>query len=300
MISIVMPCYNGARWMGEALASVAAQTRPDWEVVIVDDGSQDDSAGVAREWAGRDGRIRFLQQANAGAAAARNAGVRASGGEYLVFLDCDDLLEPDFLQTMAAVLDADTSIGGCACEQTVMRTDGSTPVQPLPGGGDRLTIDDILPCNGWAPHAAMTRRAIFERIGGFNPTFRGSEDWDFWLRSLAVGNFAAVRRPLVRYRRHDRQTSGNYAMMAAHVMRVLDGFEKLHAPIVARYGRRRYRENGAMLILVYAGKALKEKQTALAFKLSFLALRRAFTLPVMRRLAVMWLPAWLTNILANR
>ncbi len=161
-LSIVIPCYNGEPWLDEALASVAAQTRGDWEAVIVDDGSTDRSAAIARQWCGRDARVRLVQQANAGLPAARNAGARATTGDRLVFLDCDDLLEPGFLEVMAEALDDAPNMSGAACEQIVMRTDGTRPVQPLPGGGGWLAIDDILPCNGWAPHAALVRR-LFSR-----------------------------------------------------------------------------------------------------------------------------------------
>jgi glycosyltransferase involved in cell wall biosynthesis len=298
-ISVVMPCYNGARWLAEAVASVAAQTRGDWEIVIVDDGSKDNSVEVARGLAAKDSRIRAIQQANAGPGPARNAGVRASSGAYLVFLDCDDLLEPDFMETMAGVLDGEPQMNGCACEQIVMRTDGTTPVQPLPGKGGRLVIDDILPFNGWAPHAAMIRRELFERVGGF-VKMRGAEDWDFWLRCLAECDFIAVRRPLVRYRRHDSQLSGNYALVAAGVMWMMDEFERRHGEIIDRYGRGKYREHRATHLLINAAKALKAKQRWLAWRLSAAAWMRApLNAAVAKKLAITWLPAPLTDFLAR-
>lgn len=294
-ISIVIPCYNGAPWLGEALASVAAQTRDDWEAVVVDDGSTDDSAAIARQWRERDGRVRLVQQANAGLPAARNAGARASAGDFLVFLDCDDLFEPEFIETMIAAIENAPDLSGCACEQIVMHTDGTRPVQHLPGGGERLAIDDILPCNGWAPHAAVVRRSLFEKIGGFDASLRSVEDWDFWLRALAVGDFAAVRRPLARYRRHDKQMSGNFMRMAESVARVMDGFERRHRGIIERYGRARHHENSARLVLVYAEKAYGTGRKWLAMKLSLMAWRRApLSSAVAKRIAIMWLPKPLT------
>lgn len=299
-LSIVIPCYNGEPWLDEALASVAAQTRGDWEAVVVDDGSTDRSAAIARQWCGRDARVRLVQQANAGLPAARNAGARAATGDRLVFLDCDDLLEPGFLEAMAEALDDAPNMSGAACEQIVMRTDGTRPVQPLPGGGGWLAIDDILPCNGWAPHAALVRRSLFEKLGGFDESLRSVEDWDFWLRALAVGDFVAVRRPLVLYRRHDKQMSGNFMRMAGCVARVMDGFEKSHRAIINRYGRARHRENCARLILVYAAKAHAAGRKWIALRLSLMAWRRApLSAAVFKPLALLWLLRPLTDWLAR-
>lgn len=98
LVSIITPCYNGEKYIRETIDSVIAQTYPDWEMIIVDDGSKDNSAAIVREYADKDPRIQLIQQANAGSAAARNNGIRRAEGQYIALLDADDLWHPDFLK----------------------------------------------------------------------------------------------------------------------------------------------------------------------------------------------------------
>jgi glycosyltransferase involved in cell wall biosynthesis len=100
LVSVVVPVFNAARFIDAAVGSVLEQTLPSWELILVDDGSQDDSQAICAAHAARDGRIRVLRQANRGAAAARNAGMRAALGRYITFLDADDRLFPDALETL--------------------------------------------------------------------------------------------------------------------------------------------------------------------------------------------------------
>lgn len=99
LVSIITPCYNGARFLGETIESVLAQTYPNWEMIIVDDGSIDNSAEIARNYMGKDNRIKLIQQANGGSAAARNNGIKNANGRYIALLDSDDLWEPEFLDS---------------------------------------------------------------------------------------------------------------------------------------------------------------------------------------------------------
>ena len=97
LVSIITPCYNGGKYISQTIDSVLAQTYPDWEMIIVDDGSKDNSAEIVRGYMEMEPRIVLLQQANAGSAAARNNGIRYAGGQYIALLDADDLWEPEFL-----------------------------------------------------------------------------------------------------------------------------------------------------------------------------------------------------------
>ena len=104
LVSIITPCYNGAKYIGETIDSVISQTYPDWEMIIVDDGSKDNSAQIVREYAEKDSRITLVQQENAGSAAARNNGIRRAEGQYIALLDADDLWHPDFLEKQIAFM----------------------------------------------------------------------------------------------------------------------------------------------------------------------------------------------------
>src|SRR5690242_15286562 len=106
IVSIVIPCYNYARFLPDAVGSVLAQTFPNWELIVVDDGSTDATSTTARQLMARhpDRRMRVFQQPNAGPAAARNTGAERASGEYLLFLDADDMLAPTLLERTVAIL----------------------------------------------------------------------------------------------------------------------------------------------------------------------------------------------------
>ena len=104
LVSIITPCYNGEKYISETIDSVLSQTYTDWEMIIVDDGSKDGSADIVLKYMAKDGRIKFLQQKNAGSAAARNNGIRSAEGQYIALLDADDVWENNFLEEQIAFM----------------------------------------------------------------------------------------------------------------------------------------------------------------------------------------------------
>lgn len=115
LVSIITPCYNGAKYIRETIESVLAQTYPDWEMYIIDDGSKDDSAQIVEEYENKDERIHLLRQENSGSAAARNNGIRNANGQYIALLDADDLWKPTFLETQTAFIrEHDTACVFCS------------------------------------------------------------------------------------------------------------------------------------------------------------------------------------------
>lgn len=198
-VTVAIPCYKQARYLPEAVASVIAQSEPRWELVIVDDGSPDDTAAVAAELiAAHPGRaIRLVRQQNRGLAAARNAGIAAGAAPYVLPLDADDMLEPEFLAATAAVLDARPEVGFVYTQ--VRRFGAETSLhRPEPYDLGRLRNHcTLLP-------ATLIRRAAWAAVGGFSedPALRGYEDWEHWVALGAAGwKGALVARPLLRYRR---------------------------------------------------------------------------------------------------
>jgi glycosyltransferase involved in cell wall biosynthesis len=197
---VVVPCYNHARYLPEAVASVLAQTEPRWELIVVDDGSPDDTAAVAaaliRAHPGR--AIRLLRQPNRGLAASRNAGIAAATAPYVLPLDADDALEPEFLAATAAALDDRPALGFVYTQARRFGAE-ATLLRPEPYDLGRLRNHcTLLP-------ASLVRRAAWAAGGGFceHPALRqGYEDWDFWLALGAAGwGGALLGRPLLRYRR---------------------------------------------------------------------------------------------------
>ena len=114
LVSIVIPAYNASYFLGEALESVLAQHYENWEAIVIDDGSKDDTAAVCKEYTDRDKRIKYFYQENAGQGAARNAGMEKASGEYLLFLDADDYLSADFISELyTALTKADADVAEC-------------------------------------------------------------------------------------------------------------------------------------------------------------------------------------------
>jgi glycosyltransferase involved in cell wall biosynthesis len=197
-VSVVIPCYRQARYLPEAVASVVAQTFGGWEIIVVDDGSPDDTAAVAEDliarYAGR--AIRLLRQPNSGPGASRNNGIRAARGAYILPLDADDAIEPEMLAATATVLDTRPEVGFVYTDVQRFGAERSV-LHSVPYSLELLRLDNVM-----MPET-LFRRAAWEAVGGFceDIAFR-YEDWDFWLRLAAAGwQGHHIARSLVRYRR---------------------------------------------------------------------------------------------------
>jgi hypothetical protein len=198
-VSIILPVYNGAATIGGALESVFAQTFADYEIVAVDDGSTDATASVLASYGNR---IQVVSQPNRGLSAARNAGVRASSGEYLAFIDDDDLWMPEKLARCVAVLDQDPNF--VLAYTGAVRVDLSGAAMPSQNAdADRVdspTMAQMLerPWNV-VPCQFVVRREVFERCGGFDERFVATcEDMYFLLLAREHGYFRGVPASLVR------------------------------------------------------------------------------------------------------
>ena len=222
LISFIIPCYQQARYVRQAVASVLAQQAAAVEAVVVDDGSTDDPVAHLGELA-RDPRVKIIRQENRGLPAARNRGIAASGGEYLAFLDSDDWLAERFAPELLRVLEADARLGFAYCDlQRVY--EGPPPEDADPGysvgGSRRRTSGDILPAlllgGYFAPNCVLVRRGAVAAVGGFDEALGGHADWDLWLRLAAEGHAASyVDRRLAYYRIHGRNMSADREHMRA-------------------------------------------------------------------------------------
>jgi hypothetical protein len=186
-VSVVIPCFNHGRYLRETVESVLAQTFQQLEVVIVDDGSTDDSAAVAEALcAAEPDRVRLLRQPNSGhPAVARNNGIRATSGEYVLCLDADDRIPPDWLGACVAALDSRLDAGVAYTDQQDF------------GASDRYhRVADYdfraQTHKNWFGICSLFRRAAWEAVGGWDPEIALSEDWDFWIGCGHQG-FPAVK-----------------------------------------------------------------------------------------------------------
>ncbi len=214
-ITIVIPAYGVGAMLGDALDSVLAQDRGDWQAIVVDDGDKRVAGHVAPYLA--DPRIRLLETDNGGLPTARNRAIAIATTPYVSLLDGDDVLEPDFVSALIAAIEANPRAGFATGDATFFGADrvgerfSSYCSQAGPATLERLILREF---NVFGL-TVMKREAILG-IGGFDTSLKSSEDLDAWIRLLAAGwELAVVPRPLARYRRHAGQMSGNTARMLA-------------------------------------------------------------------------------------
>jgi len=203
LVSVVIPCFRQAHFLADAIESVLRQTYDRFEVVVVNDGSPDDTAAVASRYP-----VRHVDQENAGLAAARNAGLARARGEFVVFLDADDRLLPDALRVNASRLMADSTLAFVAGASRYIARDGT----PLPTDPPRIPAGDVYALllrrnRIRMPGMAMFRRAVFASVGGFDVALDACADYDVYLR-ISRRFPAALHDELVaEYRRHDANMS---------------------------------------------------------------------------------------------
>jgi glycosyltransferase involved in cell wall biosynthesis len=220
-VTVVVPVYNRLSVLTATLDGVRAQTDSGWELIVVDDGSQEDVGGFVGRYA--DPRIRYMRQSNQGNAAARNTGIAHGVGEYVVCLDSDDVWHADFLRTCVERLAADPDVDVVFTQ--VRFIDAGGQLLRLPGNRPPCHSDllqDLLMGYPLFPSSAVVRRSSFDRWGPFTP---GLDDWDLWLRWAIQGcRFACIERPLVDYRIHDQNFNQDYDRRRAVHFATLDRF----------------------------------------------------------------------------
>jgi len=185
-LALVVAAYNAGRTLAGALESVLRQDYDDWEVLVVDDGSTDDTLAVAEEYARRDNRIRVFSQPNAGTGGARNAALPHVRADFVGYLDADDLLSDDHMRTMVRLMEEFPGRDIYSSDGVFVRADGSS--EPVFGYGQAvsLTIEDLLSECLILGGGALIRTSALRSLGGFREHMYG-EDYDLWLRALAAG-----------------------------------------------------------------------------------------------------------------
>jgi glycosyltransferase involved in cell wall biosynthesis len=211
-VSVVVPCYNGERYIGATLDAVLAQAGAELEVIVVDDGSRDGSAALVEH---HYPQVRLIRRANAGVAAARNSGIEAATGDWVAFCDADDIWLPGKLQAQFAAMEA---VPGCRMSYTAWHVWPSAEPRPTDAlltelaaaAGDEarwrgatgwLYPELLLDCVVWTSTVLM-QRSLLAEIGGFPTDLRIGEDYDLWLRASRVTRIERVARPFALYRQH--------------------------------------------------------------------------------------------------
>jgi glycosyltransferase involved in cell wall biosynthesis len=225
-VSVITPAWNAADFLAETLDSVLAQTFRDWEMLVVDDGSTDETAQIVSAYARTHARIRLLRQPNAGPSAARNRGMRHARGRFFAFLDSDDRWAPRFLEAQLGVFERHAETALVTGNGYVLGGpfDGR-PSRPLTHGHPVLPLTELIANESAVFIMTVFRREVFETIGGLDEGQWRSEDYDFWLRA-AIAGFILRRNPepLGWYRVRGNSLSRDRARM---IQGILDTFAKI-------------------------------------------------------------------------
>ena len=222
-VSVIIPTYAHSTYIGQTLDSVFSQSFKDYEVIVVNDGSPDDAGSRLADLA-RFGRIRYVEQSHAGPAAARNRGLALAEGEYIAFLDDDDLWPHDKLEWQVRYLRRNPTVGAVAGDR--FWWEGDAP-PPRVSAGTRavrvLTWESLFRGNPIAsPGQVMIRRSVLDRVGPLNPDIWGADDFDLWFRLAAVTRFELHDRIALHYRAHNSNASHQLDRMLANTRAVID------------------------------------------------------------------------------
>lgn len=219
LISVVIPVFNGEQFVEKAVRSALNQSHPPLEVIVVNDGSTDGSAGIL---AGFGDAIKLITIANAGVSTARNVGIRAAAGELIAFLDADDVWDSNKLREQLAVMKRYPTVGFCCCDFVVFNKQLGRHIKHIATLArsmqlvfDRpMTVDPyitLIRSNfvGTASNV-MVRRSLLDSTGLFDPDYRQAEDYDLWLRCALLTDFVILSQCLLRKVSHEHNLTNNY------------------------------------------------------------------------------------------
>ena len=237
-VSVIIPSYNCARYLGRAIDSASAQTYKDYEILVVDDGSTDDTKDVAMQY-GR--KVTYLYQQNRGVSAARNHAILKANGELLAYLDADDMWYPEKLERQVAFLDVHQECGMVHSEMSVINEQDEIlhlrfyeeTKRSVPQGH---CVQQLLMRCHIQPLTVVERRSSFDRVGGFDERLRVAEDYLHWIMIAAEGQaLGYMAEPLGKYRWRTGSLIGNRPRLLEDYVRICDIL--LHEkPIAARHG----------------------------------------------------------------
>ncbi|MFW6255048.1 MAG: glycosyltransferase, partial [Chitinivibrionales bacterium] len=222
-VSVIIPCYNAGTFISDAINSVLAQKYQDIEIMVINDGSTDDTEKKIKPFL-KDKRVRYLLQQNSGQAAARNNGIRNCTGDLIAFLDADDLWSENKLKIQLPVFDLSPAIGVVYTNVAHIDKNGNrihSPRRPFHNGfiTDKLLIDNFV-----TGMASIVRRECFDQVGLFDETLPMGVDWDLWLRISTRFEFHFLNKVTYLYRQWDGQLSRNFTTRYDCAIRIMNNF----------------------------------------------------------------------------
>lgn len=225
-VSVVIPTYNRGSLIARALNSVLAQTFTDYEIIVIDDGSKDNTQNVLSAF---EGKLRYVYQPNGGIARARNRGIELSLGQYIAFLDSDDYWAPEKLEIQSKILDFNPKVGIVYGRMPIVNEAGDI-LGMKPNGISGKNFQELLRVWGDLPTSSvMTRKECFQKVGVFDPELPPMEDIDMWIRIAHKYNIYEVEgKPLAFYWRHDHQITADH-------IKVYRGLVRIHEKILKTF-----------------------------------------------------------------
>ena len=195
LVSVIIPTYNREKIITRAIDSVFAQTYRDFEIVVLDDGSQDNTKAVAQAYGPK---VHYFYQDNKGIAGARNAGMHQTAGDYIAFLDSDDYWLPGKLERQMALFRQHPEYGMVGCQCGAVQIDGTYREKNRPGKSGWI-LYDLFNKNFIRTSSAVITRGCLEKVGGFDESLREGEEYDYWLRIAAEFAIGFINEPLTVY-----------------------------------------------------------------------------------------------------
>ncbi|QDL09642.1 glycosyltransferase family 2 protein [Brasilonema octagenarum UFV-E1] len=210
-VSVVIPAYNAMTYLPETMESVQRQTFSDFEVLIINDGSADNIV----EWVSQlvDPRVKLICQTNQGVPLARNKGIANAQGEYIAFLDADDLWEPTMLEKQVGCLENNPTVGLVHTWMAVIDAQSQPTGRVMISNAEGDVWKQLVVQNTVPSSSVMVRRGCFDTVGGFDPNLRNIDDWDMWIRIAARYPFAVIKEPLMHYRMHLNNMTKNWQVV---------------------------------------------------------------------------------------
>jgi len=220
LVSVVMPARNSARWLGQAIESVVLQTLSDLELLVIDDGSTDETAEILNDWSRRDSRIRVLRQHDLGLVPALNYGLVEARGSLLARLDADDVSVAKRFECQVQAMEQNPNVGLLGSWAQRIDEHGRPQGHSMPETHHEKLVEILTRGNPFIHSTIMLRTEIVRRLGGYRAAFEAAEDYDLWLRMSEVTLLANVAEPLVYYRRHSASVTAQNAIRQAFSVRL--------------------------------------------------------------------------------
>ncbi len=270
-VTVIIPAYNAEKFIEQTIDSVLAQTFQDFEIIVINDGSRDKTAEIVNSYGFS---VRCIQTTNGGVSRARNLGINNALGEYIAFLDSDDLWEPTKLEKQVALLDENPNIGLCftALERVDqnLKLIGKTEAHNYPDFCEALLLYSCVVTGSCS--SVMLRTNIAKQTGGFDTVFTNYEDWEYWLQLSLVTEFAPISEYLVKYRTLAGSASFNDpAVIECNVKGVLNKF--FAAPQLPEKYEKLRNKSYSNNWLILSGEYLHAKQYADSLRCLWNALR---------------------------